>query len=111
MDDREIIRKIMEEVKDEKLREELLSLVAEKNKKQSEIKQGEEPINHKARQGILFKAGSGIMSVISVFVILILIILSFIVVGPLYTFAFIAVLLLVRIVKLLSALAEEKRKK
>jgi hypothetical protein len=39
MDDKELIKRIMEEVKDEKLREELLALVAEKNRRQYEAKQ------------------------------------------------------------------------
>jgi hypothetical protein len=64
MDDRELIRRIMEEVKDEKLREELLGLVVEKNKKQSEIKQEEEdPINYLARQEILGGATEGVAKV------------------------------------------------
>ena len=53
MDDRELIKRIMEEVKDEKLREELLALVVEKNKKEDATKQEEEPINYLARQAIL----------------------------------------------------------
>jgi hypothetical protein len=44
----------MEEVKDEKLREELLGLVVEKNRKREDTKkEEEEPINYLARQAIL----------------------------------------------------------
>ena len=58
----------MEEVKDEKLREELLALVAEKNRRQSEAKQEEEkPINHKTRHGILFMVGWVILTIIYLF--------------------------------------------
>jgi hypothetical protein len=54
VDDKELIKKIMEEVKDEKLREELLSLVVEKNRKREDTKKEEEdPINYLARQAIL----------------------------------------------------------
>ena len=54
MDDRELIRRIVEEVKDEKLRNELLALVVEKNKKKDDTKQEEEePINYLARLEIL----------------------------------------------------------
>jgi hypothetical protein len=42
MDDKELIKRIMEEVKDEKLREELLALVVEKNKKKDDTEQEEE---------------------------------------------------------------------
>jgi hypothetical protein len=57
MDDKELIKKIMEEVKDEKLREELLGLVVEKNKKKDDAKQEEEKyIDYVARQAILFGA-------------------------------------------------------
>jgi hypothetical protein len=50
MDDKELIKRIMEEVKDEKLREELLALVVEKNKKKDDTKQEEErPIDYVAR--------------------------------------------------------------
>jgi hypothetical protein len=35
MDDKELIKRIMEEVRDEKLREELLALVVEKNKRKT----------------------------------------------------------------------------
>jgi SOS response regulatory protein OraA/RecX len=49
MDDKELIKRIMEEVKDEKLREELLALVVEKNKKKDDTKQEEEkPIDYVA---------------------------------------------------------------
>jgi len=63
MDDKELIKKIMEEVKDEKLREELLALVVEKNRKQSETKQEEKPIDYVARQEILFGATEGVAKV------------------------------------------------
>jgi hypothetical protein len=54
MDDKELIKRIMEEVKDEKLREELLVLAVEKNKKKDNAKQEEEePINYLARLEIL----------------------------------------------------------
>ena len=57
MDDKELIKRIMEEVKDEKLREELLALVVEKNKKKDDTKQeGEKPIDYVAKQAILFGA-------------------------------------------------------
>jgi len=57
MDDKELIKRIMEEVKDEKLRDELLALVVEKNKKKDDTKQEEEkPIDYVARQEILFGA-------------------------------------------------------
>jgi len=64
MDDKELIRRIMEEVKDEKLREELLALVVEKKTKESEIKrEEEEPINYLARQEILGGATEGVAKV------------------------------------------------
>lgn len=54
MDDKELIKKVMGEVKDEKLREELLALVVEKNKKKGDTRQEEErPIDYLARQAIL----------------------------------------------------------
>jgi len=54
MDDRELIKRIMEEVKDEKLREELLALVVEKNKKKEDTKQEEErPVDYVAKQAVL----------------------------------------------------------
>ena len=54
MDDRELIKRIMEEVKDEKLRDELLALVVEKNKKKDDAKQEEEkPIDYVAKQAVL----------------------------------------------------------
>jgi len=54
VDDKELIKRIMEEVKDEKLREELLALVVEKNKKKDDTKQEEEkPIDYVAKQEIL----------------------------------------------------------
>jgi hypothetical protein len=59
MDDRELIRRIMEEVKDEKLREELLALVVEKNRKREE----ERPIDYLARQAILGGATEGVSKV------------------------------------------------
>ncbi len=64
MDDRELIKRIMSEVKDEKLREELLGLVAEKNKKRDDTKQEEEePINYLARLEILGGATEGVAKV------------------------------------------------
>ncbi len=59
MDDKELIRRIMEEVKDEKLREELLGLVVEKNRKREE----ERPIDYLARQEILGGATEGVSKV------------------------------------------------
>jgi hypothetical protein len=57
MDDKELIKRIMEEVKDEKLREELLGLVVEKNKKKDDTRQEEEePIDYVAKQAILLGA-------------------------------------------------------
>jgi hypothetical protein len=54
MDDKELIKRIMEEVKDEKLREELLALVVEKNKKKDDTRQEEErPIDYVAKQAVL----------------------------------------------------------
>jgi hypothetical protein len=54
MDDKELIKRIMEEVKDEKLREELLALVVEKNKKKDDTKQeAERLIDYLARLEIL----------------------------------------------------------
>jgi flagellar basal body-associated protein FliL len=64
MDDKELIKRIMEEVKDEKLREELLALVVEKNKKKDDTKREEEdPINYLARQAILGGATEGVAKV------------------------------------------------
>jgi hypothetical protein len=64
MDDKELIKRIMEEVKDEKLREELLTLVVEKNKKKDDTKREEEdPINYLARQAILGGATEGVSKV------------------------------------------------
>jgi len=64
MTDRELIKRIMEEVKDEKLREELLALVVEKNKKKDNTKQEEErPIDYVARQEILLGATQGVAKV------------------------------------------------
>jgi uncharacterized membrane protein len=57
MDDKELIKRIMEEVKDENLREELLALVVEKNKKKDDTKQEEEkPVDYVVKQAILFGA-------------------------------------------------------
>jgi len=104
MDDKELIKKIMEEVKDEKLREELLALVAEKNRRQSEAKQEEEkPINHKTRHGILSKIGWGIWGIMVMFTLFI----TFLAFGPLPAFALAILAALARIIKLL----EEARKK
>jgi hypothetical protein len=69
MDDRELIRRIMEEVKDEKLREELLGLVVEKNRKEDNTKEGdtkqgkEQPIDYVAKQEILLGATEGVSKV------------------------------------------------
>ncbi|MFZ8784627.1 hypothetical protein [Thermocrinis sp.] len=64
MDDKELIKRIMEEVKDEKLREELLALVVEKNKKKDDTKREKErPIDYVARQEILFGATEGVAKV------------------------------------------------
>ncbi len=59
MDDKELIKRIMEEVKDEKLREELLALVVEKNRKREE----EKPIDYVSRQEILLGATEGVAKV------------------------------------------------
>jgi hypothetical protein len=59
MDDKELIKRIMEEVKDEKLREELLALVVEKNRKEDNTKgdtakqEEEKPIDYVAKQAVL----------------------------------------------------------
>jgi hypothetical protein len=59
MDDKELIKRIMEEVKDEKLREELLGLVVEKNRKEDNTKgdtakqEEEKPIDYVAKQAVL----------------------------------------------------------
>ena len=59
MDNKELIKRIMEEVKDEKLREELLALVVEKNKKEDNTKgdtakqEEERPIDYVAKQAVL----------------------------------------------------------
>ena len=64
MTDKELIKRIMEEVKDEKLREELLALVVEKNKKKDNTKQEEErPIDYVARLEILGGATEGVSKV------------------------------------------------
>uniref|UniRef100_A0A7C5X0J2 Uncharacterized protein n=1 Tax=Thermocrinis ruber TaxID=75906 RepID=A0A7C5X0J2_9AQUI len=64
MDDKELIKRIMEEVKDEKLREELLALVVEKNKKKDDTKQEEEkPIDYVAKQAVLLGATEGVAKV------------------------------------------------
>ncbi len=64
MDDKELIKRIMEEVKDEKLREELLALVVEKNRKKDDTKREEEkPIDYVAKQEILFGATEGVAKV------------------------------------------------
>jgi F0F1-type ATP synthase assembly protein I len=108
MDDKELIKRIMEEVRDEKLREELLALVAEKNRRQSEVRQEEEKsINYKARHGILSKVGGVILGIMFMFAFFFI----FLAFGPLAALAFLILALLSRIVSLLSALAEEKRKK
>jgi uncharacterized membrane protein YukC len=110
MDDKELIKKIMEEVKDEKLREELLGLVAEKNRRQSEAKQEEKLINRKTRHGVFSKVGWGIWGIMVMFALFFI----FLVFGPLAALAFgvlALISLLIRIVILLSSLAEETRKK
>jgi hypothetical protein len=62
MDDKELIKRIMEEVKDEKLREELLCLVVEKNKKEDNTKEDdtkqekEKPIDYVSKQAVLLGA-------------------------------------------------------
>jgi len=62
MDDKELIKKIMEEVKDEKLREELLALVVEKNRKEDNTKgdstkqEEEKPIDYVSKQAVLLGA-------------------------------------------------------
>jgi Flp pilus assembly protein TadB len=110
MDDKELIKRIMEEVRDEKLREELLALVAEKNRRQSEAKQEEKLINRKTRHGIPSKVGWGIYGIIG----MLLLFLIFLVFGPLaalgYGVLFI-ISLLITIIIMLSSLAEETRKK
>ncbi len=69
MDDKELIRRIMEEVKDEKLREELLGLVVEKNRKEDNTKgdstkqEEEKPIDYVAKQEILLGATEGVAKV------------------------------------------------
>jgi amino acid transporter len=64
LDDKELIKRIMEEVKDEKLREELLGLVVEKNKKKDDAKQEEEkPIDYVAKQAVLLGATEGVAKV------------------------------------------------
>jgi len=104
MDDKELIKRIMEEVKDEKLREELLALVVEKNKKKDDTKQEEErPINHKTRHGTLSKVGQVILFIIVMFAFFFI----FLAFGPLAAFAFVILFALGRIIKLL----EETRKK
>ncbi len=107
MDDKELIKRIMEEVKDEKLREELLALVVEKNRRQSEAKHEEgKLVNHKTRHGILSKVGWGILIVILAFGYLV----SLLAFGPsaFLVATILAILVaLARIIKLL----EETRKK
>jgi Flp pilus assembly protein TadB len=103
MDDKELIKKIMEEVKDEKVREELLALVAEKNRRQSEAKQEEKLINRKTRHGILSKVGQVILFIIFMFTFFII----FSAFGPLAAFALVILFALGRIIQLL----EETRKK
>jgi hypothetical protein len=76
MDDKELIKRIMEEVKDEKLRDELLALVLEKDRNRK--REEEEPINYLARQAILggategaSKVGWWIMYILSIVFILV----------------------------------------
>ncbi len=64
MDEKELIKRIVEEVKDEKLREELLALVVEKNKKRDDAKQEEErPIDYVGKQVVLLGATEGVAKV------------------------------------------------
>ncbi len=92
MDDKELIKRIMEEVKDEKLREELLALVVEKNKKKDDTKQEEEkPIDYVAKQEILLGATEGVAKVYWWIGYIISIIL--ILVGSLGPLGFLAILL------------------
>jgi preprotein translocase subunit SecF len=105
MDDKELIKRIMEEVRDEKLREELLALVAEKNRRQSEAKQEEKKlINHKTRHGILSKHGilSTVGQLILFFIYMFLFFIIFSAFGPLAAFAFLILLALGRIITLLE---------
>ncbi len=92
MDDRELIRRIMEEVKDEKLREELLALVVEKNSKEDDTKQEEEkPIDYVAKQAVLLGATEGVAKVYWWIGYIISIVL--ILVGSLGPLGFLAILL------------------
>jgi hypothetical protein len=97
MDDKELIKRIMEEVKDEKLREELLALVVEKNKKKDDTKQEEEkPIDYVARLAILGGATEGVAKVgwwISfigsiVFIIISIVLILVGILGPLGLFGY-----------------------
>jgi prolipoprotein diacylglyceryltransferase len=64
MDDKELLKRIMEEVKDEKLREELLALVVEKNKKKDDTRREEEqPIDYVSKQAVLLGATEGVSKV------------------------------------------------
>jgi len=87
MDDKELIKRIMEEVKDEKLRDELLALVVEKNRRREE----EKPIDYVARQEILLGATQGVAKVYWWIGYIISIVL--ILVGSLGPLGFLAVLL------------------
>jgi len=92
MDDKELIKRIMEEVKDEKLREELLGLVVEKNKKKDDTKQEEEePINYLARLEILGGATEGVAKV-SWWIALIVSVV-FTLVGGFFSFVILVILL------------------
>jgi 4-amino-4-deoxy-L-arabinose transferase-like glycosyltransferase len=90
MDDKELIKKIMEEVKDEKLREELLALVVEKSRKREDdtkgdtAKQGEgNSVDYVVKQTILFGATEGVAKV--GWWIMYIISIVFILVGGLYS--------------------------
>jgi ABC-type Na+ efflux pump permease subunit len=92
MDDKELIKRIMEEVKDEKLREELLALVVEKNKQKDNTKQEEEePINYLAKLAILSGATEEVAKV-GWKIAYIFFSLPLIILGPVALFLFLAFL-------------------
>jgi hypothetical protein len=92
MDDKELIKRIMEEVKDEKLREELLALVVEKNKKKDDTKQEEEkPIDYVAKLAILGGATEEVAKV-GWRIAYIFFSLPLIILGPVALFQFLAFL-------------------
>jgi uncharacterized membrane protein (DUF485 family) len=92
-DDKELIKRIMEEVKDEKLREGLLGLVVEKNRKEDNTKgdstkQGEEnPVDYVAKQAILLGATERVAKTYW-WIGFIVSLVFFIAFGPLAAFAF-----------------------